>query len=105
MSEPAPGPSGSGTVVLDVGPGVGALVLRAAPEANGQEIEISPAGGAPGHRTHSQVRPREVPAGTQYAAVYPALPAGDYTIWLDAVTPGTQVTVEEASVTTAWWRT
>ena len=102
MSEPAPGPSGSGTVILELGPGVGALVLRTLPEANGQEIEISPAGSPPGHRTHSQVRPRVVPGGTQYAAVYPGLPAGNYTVWLDPDTPGTDVTITEASVTTTW---
>ncbi len=103
MSEPSLGPSGPGTVLLDLGPGAGALVLRTGPDANGREIEISPAGCPSGHRTHSQVRAREVPSGTQYAAVYPGLPAGDYTVWLDARTPASEVTVAEAAVTTAWW--
>ncbi|MGO8885997.1 MAG: hypothetical protein ACLPUO_03720 [Streptosporangiaceae bacterium] len=103
MSELAPGPSGAGTVVLDLGPGVGALVLRTAPEANGEEIEISQIDAPSGPRTHSQVRPRELPGGPQYAAVYPGLAAGDYTVWLDAVTPQIDVTITEGCVTTAWW--
>jgi hypothetical protein len=90
-------------VVLDLGPGVGALVLHATQELDGREIEIGPAGGAPGHRTHSRVRPRELPGGTRYAAVYPELPAGDYTIWLDASTPGPAITIAGSTVTTAWW--
>jgi hypothetical protein len=102
MSEPSPGPSGPGTVVLDLGPGVGALVLRAQSADNGREVDISRAGDPAGQRTHSQVRPREVPGGIQYAAVYPGLPAGTYTVWIDEDTPGAEVTVSEASVTTAW---
>jgi hypothetical protein len=105
MNEPVPGASGSGSVVLDLGSGVGALVLHATQELDGREIEISPAGSAPGHRTHSRVRPRALPGGTKYAAVYPQLPAGDYTIWLDVATPGPVITISESTVTTAWWPT
>ncbi len=101
--EAIPGPSGSGSVVLDLGPGVGALVLHAPPELDGREIEISPAGGAPQRRTHSQVRARKVGSGTQYAAVYPQLAAGDYTIWADDRTAVAAVTITGGQVTTAWW--
>jgi len=69
MREPVPGPSRSGSVILDLGPGVGALVLHAAPEMGGREIEVSPlGGGTPAHRTHSRVRPRKTGGETQYAA-------------------------------------
>ena len=104
MREPVPGPSRSGSVMLDLGPGVGALVLHAAPEMDGREIEVSPLSGGPAvHRTHSQVRPRETSGETQYAAVYPQLAAGAYTIWKDDVTPALTVTIESAQVTTACW--
>ena len=73
-AEPVAGPSGSGTVVLELGPGAGALVLRTPAELDGTEIEIS-LSGDPGHRTHSLVRPRHVAGGTRYAAVYPGLRA------------------------------
>src|SRR5229473_2525746 len=104
MREPVPGPSRSGSVILDLGPGVGALVLHAAPEMGGREIEVSPlGGGTPAHRTHSRVRPRKTGGETQYAAVYPQLVAGDYTIWEDDVTPVATVTIEGGQVTTTCW--
>lgn len=100
MTEPQLGPSGSGSVVLDLGPGTGALVLHTPPELDGVEIEVS----TPGRpRTHSQVRPRLTAGGTQYAAVYLALAPGEYVIWRDAGTPAMTVTIAGARVTTAWW--
>ncbi len=104
-AEPVAGPSGSGTVVLELGPGAGTLVLHTPAEMNGAEIEISEAGGGgqTGYRTHSRVRPRHVASGTRYAAVYPGLPPGEYTIWRDAHTPAATVTVAEGVATTASW--
>jgi hypothetical protein len=100
--EPDAGPSGSGTVVLELGPGAGALVLHTPDDMNGAEIEISlsPDGD---HRTHSMVRPRHVAGSTQYAAVYPALPPGDYTIWRDRGTRLATVTVTGGAVATVRW--
>jgi hypothetical protein len=103
MDEPVPGPSSSGSLVLDLGPGIGALVLHTPPELDGREIEISPHGSTPAHRTHSQVRPRKTASQTQYAAVYPQLPAGNYTVWEDDVTPAATVTINDGQVTTTWW--
>ncbi len=104
-TEPVAGPSGSGTVVLELGPGAGTLVLQTPAEMNGAEIEISRAGAAsePGHRTHSMVRPRHVASGTRYAAVYPGLPPGQYTIWRADDTPAVTVIVAEGVATTASW--
>ena len=101
-AEPAAGPSGSGTVVLELGPGVGALVLHTPADMNGEEIEVSLTG-TDGRRTHSMVRPRHVPAGTQYAAVYPGLPVGDYTIWRPDGSPATSVVISESTATTTHW--
>jgi hypothetical protein len=93
-------PSISGSVVLELGPGVGALVLHAPPELDGREIEIS-ACELPGRRTHALVRPRLTMGGTQYAAVYPGLSAGDYLIWLGPSTVALTVRVTGGRVTTA----
>ncbi len=41
MTEPAAGPSGPGTVVLDLGVDVGALILYAPADLDGAEVEIS----------------------------------------------------------------
>ena len=73
MWEPAAGPSGPGTVVMELGAGIGALILYTPAGLDGEEIEISRDGSA---RTHARVRPRHLPGQTRYAAVYPGLPAG-----------------------------
>src|ERR1700683_5681096 len=94
MTESVPGPSGAGSVVLEVGAGTGALVLHTPADLAGQEIEISPASGGPAaHRTHSLVRERNTSAGTSYAAVYPGVAAGDYTLWRDDDTPADVITI------------
>ncbi len=111
MTESTLGPSAPGSVVLDLGPGTGAIVLHTPPELDGAEIEISPDGPADGpadgpvsgRRTHSQVRRRDTPGGAQYAAVYPSVAEGDYTIWRHDDTPALQVRVTGGQVTTASW--
>ena len=104
MPENVPDPSRAGSVVLDLGAGVGALILDAPAELNGREIEISPAGGGPGSpRTHSLVRERRTGAGTGYAAVYPGLAKGVYTVWRDADTPAGTVTIDGGRVTSYRW--
>jgi len=103
MHEHVLGPSGSGSVILELGPGVGALVLHTPPELNGREIEVSPLGGTAVRRTHSMVRLRTTGRGMHYAAVYPQLTAGTYTVWDDAVTPVATITVPGGQVTEAWW--
>jgi hypothetical protein len=104
MTECVPGPSGAGSVVLDLGPGIGVLVLDTPAELAGREIEVSPASGGPGaHRTHSLVRERRTGAGTSYAAVYPGLAAGDYTLWGDATTPAGTITIDSGQVTWHRW--
>lgn len=98
------GPSSDGTVMLDIGGDIGALILLTGPELLLAEIEISRVDGAPpladdhhdhdhdhGHshphdhahpkRTHVAVRERRGPSGLRYAAIYPGLRAGEYTIW------------------------
>jgi hypothetical protein len=102
MTEEIRGPSGPGTVVLELGPGVGALVLDTPAELDGREIEISPDDqGA--RRTHSQVRPRHMTTGTRYAAVYPGLAAGRYTIWADEQRPAGRVVITGGRVTNWSW--
>ena len=102
MHEHVPGPSGPGSVVLELGPGVGALVLHTPRALDGREIEVSPAGGTAVGRTHSLVRPRRTGRDTRYAAVYPQLTTGTYTVW-DDVTPVVTVTVHSGQVTTVLW--
>ena len=104
MAESAPGPSTSGSVVLDLGPGIGALVLHAPPELDGREIQISPRDAAAGPATHSQVRPRHIAGGVRYAAVYPDLAAGEYLVWLEGAGAELPVVITGGRVTSAWWQ-
>ena len=98
------GPSGPGTVVMELGAGVGALILYTPACLDGEEIEISRdgAGLSGSGRTHSRVRPRHLPGQTRYAAVYPGLPAGRYTVW-QGHTPATAVTVTGGQVSSCHW--
>ena len=117
MPEAAAGPTGPGTVVLALGADIGALILYTPAEMDRVEIEISrddePGGhshsdahshtDSHSHRTHSQVRERPMGTVTEYAAVYPGLHAGQYTIWRDKHTPADTITITGGKVTTCRW--
>ncbi len=102
MTEQAPVQQASRAVMVDVGPGYGALVISAQPEMLGQELEISPAD-APELRQHVYVLMRSLPRGTAYAAVFPRLRAGEYLLWAASVAPVGTVLVQEGTVTAAAW--
>ncbi len=44
-----------------------------------------------------------MPGATKYAAVYPGLPAGRYTIWRDEQSPATVATVTGGQVSSCYW--
>jgi hypothetical protein len=91
------GPSYDATVMLDIGGDRGALIIMTPPELHLAEIELSPVGAedaaephvhehdghvhAHPHRSHVAVRERRGPTGVRYAAIYPSLVEGEYTIW------------------------
>jgi hypothetical protein len=85
-------------VMLDLGPGVGALVLQTGAEMHGLEIEISP-GERDDDRWHRQVHERQVGGRALYGAVFESLPAGEYTLWLDDEPLRRHVAVAGAAVT------
>jgi hypothetical protein len=95
------GPTGPGSVVLEVGENIGALILATPPDLAGHEIEISPRTGGP--RTHSLVRERRTASRISYAAVYPALSAGEYTVWQQDGTPAGQVTIRGGQASHFRW--
>ena len=84
-------------LVLDIGSDTGALVIHAAADRDQAEIEISPAGSEA--RSHNVVRARAAGGGTRYAAVFPALPAGDYVVWQDAGAAAGTTTIHGGQVT------
>jgi hypothetical protein len=92
--------TGAGSVVLELGADVGVLIVVTPASLLGHEIEISPPEGT---RTHSLVRERVTAGGTSYAALYPGVPAGQYTIWRDEVVPAGTITVGGGQVASFRW--
>ena len=85
-------------VMLDLGPGAGALVLHTDADLHGVEIEISPTA-RDEERSHKQVHERRVAGRSLYGAVFDSLPAGEYTLWLDDQPLRRHVAVAGAVVT------
>ena len=87
-----------GTVILDIGDGIGALVVHAPAALNGIEIELARRGETR-QFVHTEVRERRLPEGSVYAGVFPELPEGDYTLLDVAVRPDREVTIRSGRVT------
>jgi hypothetical protein len=87
----------SASVAIEIGPGVGALILYPAERYRGREIEISRLDGD-GRRTHTGVHERTTERAALLTAIFGSLPAGEYRIWEDNTTPGPVVTVPEAGI-------
>jgi hypothetical protein len=95
-------PSGQGTVVLNIGRGVGALIIHTPGRLHGHEIEVSPVADL-ARRTHAAVRARYVRGGVIFSVVVDDLPEGRYVIWRDPVTPLGEVDVSGGSVAEFEW--
>jgi len=81
--------AGQGSVLLDIGDDVGALVVTMPAGMEGVEVEIRPAHGhAPGpahdhpHHPHVAVVDRPTPAGQVPSLVFPEVEEGDYGLYL-----------------------
>ncbi|MGO8876808.1 MAG: hypothetical protein ACLQNG_13715 [Acidimicrobiales bacterium] len=89
-------------VAIDVGEGIGALVLYADAEREWMEPEIHPVGHA-GERQHVWVLERLVSSGSVYAAVFPSLPEGRYGICSPSGESAQEVEITGGTVTEARW--
>ena len=88
------------SLVLEIGGTVGALVITTGPELAEEEIEISPGVDPTVHREHNVVHPRRNgDVVMAYAAVFPAVPAGEYTVWNLNGSPHSVITVHGGQVT------
>jgi hypothetical protein len=99
------GPSEAGTVVLDIGPGVGAAVVLTPAHMEGLEIEYRAAGAA-WEEKHMAVRERHGAGTVQYAAIFGPLPQGRYEFRERGsrnAAPDLVLSVTEASVTRHAW--
>lgn len=73
------GTSEVGSVVLDIGGGLGAAIVYTPANLVGLELEIRREGN-PWDGTHVAVRARSVPGGEVYAALFPGLEHGRYEV-------------------------
>jgi hypothetical protein len=88
------------SLVLDIGGDVGALVITTGPELAEEEIEISPGMDPAERRSHNVVHARHNrDVVMAYAAVFPAVRAGDYTVWNQDGSPYAVITVHGGQVT------
>ncbi|MBV9951464.1 MAG: hypothetical protein JO291_05905 [Acidimicrobiia bacterium] len=85
------------SAMLDIGDGIGALVLLLPPQPDGTEIDICPTG-RPEARFHTGVHPRQVGGRTFDTALYPSVPEGDYQVLDPELQPVADVTVSSGSV-------
>ncbi len=90
-------------VVLDIGDELGALIIYADPVMHGREIEISPAG-RDGARSHKEVLERTEGEHPAFTAVFDALPAGTYTLWVDDRPRARDVTIAGGAIHQLDWR-
>jgi hypothetical protein len=90
-------------VVLDIGDGVGALIIYTAAELRGREIEVTSKGANAAH-IHTDVHERLVGGRTVFTAIFPALSEGEYTIWNHAPMRTTNVTIVGGQVAEVDWR-
>lgn len=104
IAESLPEPPGPGAVVLDIGGDMGGAVVYAPEALAGSEIEIRRAGALWDGR-HVAVRERRLPGGPCWAALFPALPQGDYEARLkgDPSSPVLLVSVEGGRVASVDW--
>ena len=87
----------SASVMLDIGGGLGALVLYPGERFRGLEIEISRVDGD-GRRVHTGVHERTTQNGSMLTAIFGSLPTGEYLIWEDDTTEGPVVSVPDGAI-------
>ncbi len=89
-------------VVLDIGGGLGALVVHWDASQIDTPIEISPSG-QDGERQHQHILERPMPEATYYAAVFDSIPEGDYTLWVGDEARVRAVRIVGGEVTELHW--
>lgn len=99
--------AGQGTVLLDIGGDVGALVVSMPPGMEGQEVEIRPVGVRLHHYPHVAVHARPTPDGDRVPSlVYPAVASGRYELHvIGGHGAAMAVAVHGGEVATATWPT
>jgi hypothetical protein len=90
-------PAPQASVALDIGGGLGALVIYPSERFRDLEIEISRVD-EDGPRVHTGVHERASDLGSTLTAIFGSLPAGEYVIWEDSSTAGPVIEVPDGGV-------
>ena len=90
-------------VVLEIGDGIGALIIHASAGMHGAEIEISPAGDD-SRRRHNEVLERSTADGPAFTAVFDGLAAGEYTLWVRGEVRARGVSIAGGTIAELDWR-
>ena len=97
-----PAAATAGPVALDIGGGMGALIVRSDVDHVGDEIEIE-AIDPPGRRTHVAVLRRPLRDHDVFAAVFGSLAAGDYALLRRDRARWRTITIVDGQVTEVDW--
>ncbi len=89
----------SENIVLNIGRNIGALVIYTREELRGRQIDVSPKGNS-ARKIHTDVLERRINGRPVFAAVFPTLPEGDYSIWSS---PSDEVTIAGGEVAELDW--
>jgi hypothetical protein len=93
----------SGPAVLDIGGGVGALLVIVPAALLHTEIEVSP-DGRPAARTHTGVHERTMAGERVPVALFPSLDAGTWTLWGLGPCATRSIEIVDGQVTHVDWR-
>jgi hypothetical protein len=90
-------------LVLDIGEDVGAAVVYTEASCAGWVLDLTPAGSPRSHDLHNVVRRRTAPTGEAvFAAVFPQVHRGRYSLWGDAAVPLAEITVAGGTVSVVY---
>jgi len=89
--------------VLDIGEDIGALIIYCRPELRGKQLDLSPRERT-WQRVHTDVLERRAGKHPVFAALFLALPVGDYLIWGNSAEPIGEVTINGGQVAEINWR-
>lgn len=88
--------------MLEIGEGLGALILHTDSHMHGVEVEISPADDDSA-RSHKEVLERTVGGRPAFTAVFDRLPGGTYTLWTGGVARTRGVAVAGGEISELSW--
>jgi len=88
-------------IVLDIGDGIGALIIYTNEKMRGYQIDVSLKGIENAKRVHTDVLERRIAGRAVFAAVFAELPEGEYVTWSD---PAETFTIMSGEIAELNWR-